>query len=306
VPAALVQRPIALEADVAKRRPMPGLPLTLIYDAPIECPAQEALRGAVENLVTGEQARPLSARVTISKVGDSYQASIASAGGSARVLSGSTCSEVLEGTSVVLALAVTPQRLATSEQRAQGIQVPQARQRNTPDVARETRWVLGASAKGDVGTLPHATLGFAGQIGLERSRWSAHAAGTYWLSARGTLPINPTLGGDFSWWTGAAAGCGAPMTGALRLDLCAGAELGVLSAVGVGSLSPRRNPSTFWGALTATVGARWAISGGFRLQGNFGVAIPLVGRRPFVLDNAPLHEPGEVAGRAEVGPEIVF
>jgi len=96
------------------------------------------------------------------------------------------------------------------------------------------------------------------------------------------------------------------VTGALRLDLCGGAELGVLSGVGTGTLSPRNNPSTAWAALTASFGARWAISGGFRLQGSFGMAVPLLGRRPFTLDSSKVHEAAAVAARAEVGPELVF
>jgi len=169
----------------------------LVYDAPVECPAQEALRGAVENLVTSERARPLSVRVTISKVGDSYQASIDSAGGSPRVLRGSTCGEVVEGTSVVLALAVTPQAHANSEQPAKQAPPSGAGQRSSALAARETRAIVGASARGDVGTLPHATLGFGGQLGLERSRWSAYLAGTYWLTAQGRLPSEPRSAENF-------------------------------------------------------------------------------------------------------------
>lgn len=289
-----------------KTRGVPGLPLTLVYDAPVECPAQEALRGAVANLVTSERARPLLVRVTIRKFGDSYQASIDSAGGSPRVLRGSTCSEVVEGTSVVLALAVTPQGVAGNEQQAKDVRAAGAPRRSPPLAAAETRGIFGASAKVDVGTLPHATLGFAGQLGLERSRWSAYVAGSYWMTAQGTLASEPALGGKFSWWTGAAVGCGAPVTGALRLDLCGGAELGVLSGVGTGVLSARKNPSTAWAALTASFGARWAISSRFRLQGSVGVAVPLLGRRTFTLNEAPVHEPAAVAARAEVGPEFVF
>ena len=194
---------------------MPGLALTLVYDAPVECPAQEALRSAVENLVTSERTRPLSVRVTISKLGESYQASIDSAGGSPRVLRGSTCREVVEGTSVVLALAVTPQGLASNEQEAKEVRAAGAPRRSSALAARETNGIVGASARGDVGTLPHATLGFGGQVGLERSRWSAYVAGSYWMTAQGNLPSEPALGGKFSWWTGAAMGCGAPVTGAV-------------------------------------------------------------------------------------------
>lgn len=288
------------------KRGVPGLALTLVYDAPVECPAQQALRSAVENLVTSERTRPLSVRVTISKLGESYQASIDSAGGSPRVLRGSTCREVVEGTSVVLALAVTPQGLASNEQEAKEVRAAGAPRRSSALAARETNGIVGASARGDVGTLPHATLGFGGQVGLERSRWSAYVAGSYWMTAQGNLPSEPALGGKFSWWTGAAMGCGAPVTGAVRLDLCGGAELGVLSGVGTGVLSARKNPSTTWGAITASFGARWAISAGFRLQGSVGVAVPVLGRRPFTLDGAPVHEPAAVAARAEVGPELVF
>ena len=287
---------------------MPGLPLTLVYDAPIECPAQDALRSAVDNLVSGEQARPYSARVSISKVGNSYQATITSADGSARMLSGSTCAEVVEGTSVVLALAITPKGLAADKQRLSEAPAHAPTERSSANAAQATRWVLGASARGDVGTLPHATLGFGGQLGFERSHWSAHAAGTYWIPARGTLPSEPTFGGEFSWWTGAIVGCGAPVTGSVRLDLCAGAELGILSArgFGVGPLFSPGHPSTAWGAVLASLGARWAISGAFRLQGSLGVAVPFLGRRQFQLDGTDVHEPSVVAARAEVGPEIVF
>jgi len=287
---------------VAQGSWMPGLPLTLVYDAPQECPAQEALRSAVENLVSGDRARPFAARVTISKAGDAYQASIASAGGSARVLRGATCAEVVEGTSVVLALAITPKGAEVDQQRPAG----EARRSNQAATAPATHGVLGAAARGDLGTLPHATLGFGGQLGLERSRWSAYLAGTYWMSARGGLPSKPAFGGDFSWWTFAAQGCGAPLTGPLRLDLCAGAELGRLSGVGVGESVRPQHRSTTWAAAGASLGARWAITGAFRLQASVGVAVPFVGRRPFTLDGARVHEPTAFAARAEVGPELVF
>jgi hypothetical protein len=283
---------------------VPGLPLTLSYDAPVECPAQEVLRSAVENLVTSERTRPFSVRVVISKVADSYQASIDTAGGSPRVLRGSTCSEVVEGTSVVLALAVTPQeRAANGAKPVPALGTPR---RSSALAARQTRGIVGASTRGDVGTLPHATLGFGGQLGLERSRWSTYLAGSYWMTAQGNLPSEPALGGKFSWWTGAITGCGAPVSGPLRLDICAGAELGLLSGVGTGLLSAPKNPSTAWAAVTASFGARWVISGGFRLQASFGLAVPWLGRRPFTLNGAPVHEPAAVAARAEAGPELVF
>lgn len=284
---------------------MPGLPLTLVYDAPLECPAQEVLRSAVENLVSGDRARPFAARVTISKAGDGYQASIASAGGTARVLRGATCAEVVEGTSVVLALAITPKGAEVEAQRPAGEARRAASPGNPAAAAPATHGVLGAAARGDLGTLPHATLGFGGQLGLERSRWSAYLAGTYWMTARGALANQPGLGGDFSWWTFAAQGCGAPVTGPLRLDLCAGAELGRLSGVGVG-VANKEHPSTNWAAASASLGAKWAISGAFRLQATLGVAVPFVGRRPFTLDGTRVHEPTAVAARAEVGPELVF
>jgi hypothetical protein len=285
---------------------MAGLPLTLVYDAPVECPAQDSLRGAVENLVAGQQSRPFSARVMITKVGNSYQATLTSEGGSARVLSGSTCAEVVEGISVVLALAISPKGVTAEQAKPSEAPAGEAARHNSAAAGRVTRWVAGATARGDAGTLPQATLGFGGQLGLEGHRWSAYAAGTYWLNARATLPSDPTLGGEFSWWTGAAVGCGAPVVGAVRVDVCGGAELGRLSGLGFGALSRQEHPVTAWGALTASLGARWAISGGFRLQGGLGLAVPFLGRRPFELGGARVYEPGVVAARAEVGPEIVF
>ena len=254
----------------------------------------------MENLVAPEGARPLATRVTIEKVGAAYQARISSADGSARVLSGSTCEEVVEGASVVLALAITPKSAAEEPAAA-----PAHGARSTRPAAADTHAFLGAAARGDVGTLPHPTLGFGGQLGLERAGFSAYAAGTYWLGQRSRLAAQPTLGGDFSWWTVALAGCVAPARGVLRLDLCAGAELGQLSGSGFG-FTGTRTRSTPWVAGTASLAFSWAISAGFRLRAAVGGAVPFVGRRPFLLDGAQVHEPSVVSGRAEIGPEVVF
>lgn len=279
---------------------MPGLPLTLEYAAPAECPAQRALTAAVENLVAADRARPLSVRVTIEKAGKAYEARINSADGSARVLSGSSCEEVVEGASVVLALAITPG--AAAEEPLGGPASPAA---STRPPKPDTHALLGAGARGDAGTLPHTALGFGGQLGVEHGRFSAYVAGTYWLGERTSLAAQPTLGGDFSWWTAAVTGCAAPATGVLRLDLCAGAEVGRLSGSGFG-FPGTRTSATPWIAGVGSLEASWAISAGFRLRAVVGAAVPFVGRRPFLLDGARVHEPSAVAGRAEIGPEVVF
>jgi hypothetical protein len=211
---------------------------------------------------------------------------------------------LVEATSVVLALSLTPDGKGgappANVQPARNVSPAE----NAVDVP--TRLVFGAAARGDVGTLPHATLGVGGELGIERGSWSLRALGTYFLGASGTLESAPALGGNFSWWTGGVLGCGAPSTGTLRIELCAGAELGVLAGQGTGAALASQHPSTLWFAASGNLAASWQLSGSLRLRTSLGVAFPLVGRRPFEINGQRVHEPSVVAGRAEIGPEVVF
>jgi hypothetical protein len=278
------------------------VPLTLEYAAPAECPSAATLREAVANLVIRERSRPFSVQVTVGLDGRSYRSTMVTSDGAHRVLSGPTCAEVVEATAVVLALAIGPKRVPVpaGERGAPTQTVSPA----APTSSR--RLSAGASSRGDIGTLPHATLGFSGELGIHGARWSGRVAGTYWLGARGMLADAPRAGGEFAWWTGAAEACGVPGHAGLRLELCGGVELGRLGAHGIG-VPVKRHPSTPWGALTAEAGLTWPVSGWLRLRASLGVSLSFLGRRRFVLDDlGTVHEPAWVAGRAELGPELVF
>ena len=279
--------------------------LQLVYDAPAECPSAEALRSDVENLVAHDNVRPFTAHVTISNADGAYRSSITGADGSARTLSGSTCAEVLEGTAVVLALAISP-KLGPSGHSEAG-DAPTSLPPPAVERSQEAfNVIVAASARVDVGTLPHAALGFAGQVGVERGAWSLRAGGVYWLASRGSLSDQPSLGGDFAWWTGGLTACAAPARGALRLDLCLGAELGRLSAVGRGVSNPQ-HPDVLWGDVDAGVAASWALFSHLRLRAEVGAAATFSGRRAFILDGiARVHQPAPITGRAEFGPELLF
>jgi hypothetical protein len=294
--------------------------LELSYEAPAECPSADALRDAVGKLVTEQRNQPYAARVSITLAGGRYLARITTSDGSERSLSGTTCAEVVEATSVVLALAINPKQAEPAPAAEPPANEPKPAppaeprppapaQRSTPHTTRlrpRPDLFAGAALVGDLGTLPHAGLGVAARAGLELGPWSASVQPSYLFVQHERLASDPNKGGNFSLWSVAAIGCGAPYHRDARVDFCAGAELGRIAGDGVGSSGADKNTGGLWVALLAGPELAVTLVPPLRLRLAFDAAVPVVGRHPFMLDGNQVHQPNSVSLRSTLGFEVVF
>ncbi len=297
-----------------------SLPLTMSYTAPVECPSEDAIRAAVARLVTKQKANEFSARVLIEAGGGEYTAQIVSSDGTERALTGQTCAAVAEAVEVVLALAISPSSGPRAESGAETNQdstipaKPVARVDTPVHPARTdaeppfARVMLGAGAAADWGTLPRIAGGLSGRVGLTSHVWSAVLDGTYWFEQRGLAAGSSTVGGDFTWWTVRPGGCAAALLAPIRLALCVGPELGRLNGRGV--VASARDAGTFWLAVDAWAELGLPISQHWRARAGLGLAVPIIGRRPFQLNGIPgtvtIHQPAAVSGQGELGLDFVF
>jgi hypothetical protein len=306
--------------------------LELSYSAPAECPGADALREAVGKLVTQQPSKPLVVRVTIALDGARYVASIAPSDGSERQLSGATCAEVVEAVSVVLALATNPRssqaEAAEPAEPAPAPAPPTPASSSPPPApaqppappappaplttpARSRReplkLVTGAAFVSDLGALPPPAFGVAARAGLASGAWSASGAGTYFFTRHGTLASDSGKGGDFSLWSAAGLGCGALYRRALRVELCAGAEVGHIQGQGFG-LPPGANKrvGSVWAALLAGPELAFSVAEPLRLRLGLAAAVPMAGRHPFTLEGNTVHQPEPVTLRSTLGVEVVF
>jgi hypothetical protein len=149
-------------------------------------------------------------------------------------------------------------------------------------------------------------LGFTGYVGLKGESWTVQVGGNYFPQQRTALPQDESRGGDLSLWTVWPSACGAPIQGRIRLELCAGPELGQILGDGFGISSPRHAAALWLGALGAAQ-LSLGVSTHFRVYTALGAAVRLTPNRPFVLDGiATVHEPRRVSGRVNLGGEVVF
>ncbi len=163
----------------------------------------------------------------------------------------------------------------------------------------------------DAGSLPHAAFGPALGLQLGGSSWRLELLGTFWLQQHGGLGAGSLAGAgaEVSLATGALLGCADPLGSgarALRLSLCAGGELGRLSATGTGVNRPR-NASALWVApsLQALLSYRLPATR-LSLEARAGGALPLQ-RDEFVLDGlGTVHQPASLVARAGVGIAVAF
>lgn len=168
------------------------------------------------------------------------------------------------------------------------------------------RFGLGLGAGGDIGTFsgPAYSLHLSGR--LRYRKLELVASGTYFPPHRTPLPDRPTAGGTFSLMTGGLSACGVLLSfRAMGLGACGGAELGQMRAEGYGVREPGKG-SALWLAPRAGAALSTALTAALGLRLDVGVAVPIA-RSRFVLERiGVVHEPGAIAGRADVSVEYHF
>jgi hypothetical protein len=188
--------------------------------------------------------------------------------------------------------------------------------RAPPSAAPRARLEVGikASADADLGSIPGPALGIEGGLSLLYGRVRLEGFGAYWPGETATAAISGAQGSlraTVHLAEGGFLGCYLALkTARWELGPCLGLELGSLS--GSALLPPTASPtsaSTLWSAARGDVRLSLRVVRRFALVLGVGVAVPL-SRSPFdvagPLGPVQVFEPGAVAGRASLGPEVRF
>ena len=168
------------------------------------------------------------------------------------------------------------------------------------------RFGLNLGAGGDFGSFSGPAL--SGHVsGLLRYRkLELIASFTFFPLHRTPLEDRPTVGGDFSLYTGGLLACGTFLAvRALGLGVCGGAELGQMRAKGYGVSDPGEGRA-FWAAARAGGTLTIALTRRLRLRFDGGVAVPFTRNRYFLERIGVVHDPSSIAGRTDIGVEFHF
>ena len=129
-------------------------PVTLIYNAPTDCPDQHAVLERISVLVRRQPATPVSAQATITRHLDGYRLELRIGEGRQHI-SANSCESLVQSLSVILALAIDPQ--AGNATQLQSEQRDSNRKQVTESPARAAVEVkLGPSFTGPPPTAPTA------------------------------------------------------------------------------------------------------------------------------------------------------
>ena len=317
--------------------PGPALPasasqekaFTLSWQAPPDCPSPDEVRAAVARLLGGEirltAGRDLKATASVAH-GQVWSVSIETdfAGRPGRrSLEAASCQDLADATSLILALTIDPDVLATRPARPNPPPPPPpsppAPQLPLP-VATTTRpapqkqsaptdLLLGLYAQGSQGTLPAVDVGLGGGVGVAGRRYRAELRAAYGLRRDQSVNVSAPPGayGKFNFLAGTLAGCLNLGQEAVAFGPCADAEVGWVSAQGFG-VSQSLQATKPWLAVGAggyaaiSLGSRWSV------PLHLDVLAPLL-RREFVFNAAVpsrVFQAPAVGVRVNVGVELRF
>lgn len=313
--------------------------LSFEWRAPPGCPEAGGVLVRIESLLakSPEPAERVQARATITKpeTGDTYELSIETAqaaGTFHRLVQATSCEEAGDAAALIIALAVDPNLAnpAAGEPADAPLADPAAKpspETNgagpvTPaatvepetvvarDVAPERRpvksdlsWHASASAVGDAGTLPRPAAGVQLAAGLRVRPIRLELLGTALPDARETVAAD--RGGDIDLLALGLRGCYGAERGALGGEACVGLEAGRLQGTGVNA-SWTDTQNMPW--VAGRAGVLGFYRAGPRAALRLGLEALLPATRPeFVLENVgPVHRPGRVVGRLELGLELAL
>jgi hypothetical protein len=187
---------------------------------------------------------------------------------------------------------------------------PPASSDPAPQKERRVAYLVGIHAAGSYGTLPSVDAGLGGGVGLAGRRWRVELRGTYGLRrdqrVRAPSPAPPDSYGRFNFAAAALAGCVNFGREGLAFGPCADAEVGVVSAKGVG-VSEGFPAQTLWLALGAGAYAAIPLGPHLSLPLHLDVVAPLCvpsscsGTCPRGSSGRPV-----VGGRISAGIEFHF
>jgi hypothetical protein len=282
-------------------RPADASPDALVWTAPSQCPDLARVRSRIEELSGTPQATwpaGFSVRAEATRAyqvdgGGGWRLSIefSGPGGSGRrVIDGESCAAVAEAAALHIALGLE----AAIEPGAAPVMAPAARAASGVDVAA---W-LGASALGDVGTLPAPAAGGAVRVAGYFGRVGTELRAAALLARRAALTQMPAAGGEIALYWAEPAVCVEPVRIVLRG--CAGVQVGWITGRGSGVENGRRE-GALWVAPDASLSFGVPLTARLELEFRAMAAFPAVRPRFELESGALLHQPDRAVAQISVG-----
>ena len=217
-----------------------------------------------------------------------------------REIDGAGCVQLADAAAVAIAMSIQSNAAQAPAPPAPPVP-PEASElaaRPTPSELRRLQLSMGIGALGDVGALPHPGFG----LGLGASLGWRHllllGEGGLFASSEARLPDNS--GGSFRLIVGAVLACFTQPLGQSGILGCAGGEVGIVQADGVGINRPRLR-NTAWEAGRLEVGFTRRLNTTVSLFVRGGAAVPW-SRPTFLVNGTELvHRPAAVTGRVMLG-----
>lgn len=308
-------RTILLSTAVADGAPQ------IVWDAPSECPSEEDVRTAIEDLVGApmdahvKDRLRVEARIRPMDTEWSMHLRIETASGiRSRELTAPSCGKLADIAVVVIAVAIDPVPVQGETALGEDVE-PIATQASEP-LAREhsaaaepprtthRETLQGAITLGGafgVGALPGPTGAFVG------------AGAMVWPRARGELGVTAWVPRTQRWvgtaaetnvgvWHIDARGCGVPKVKRIEFPLCLGVELGAMTGRGRGLAHTERRRLP-WFALEGSATVIAPVASHLSVFMATRLVVPLL-RPGFELDGVEVHRTSSAAFAATVGLEI--
>jgi hypothetical protein len=260
------------------------------------------------------------------------QASNASgAEGKERTLTGADCNELADAVVVAMTLALGAASASRSDplpQEAPPSEAPLAETTLASEAAphpvadeapalepeaaaHRLRPSLSLGALLDAGSLPDPGLGAVFGVTLSWQQLQLRALATLLFEQHTELSggAGSAPGADLQLFTGSLLGCTTAVGGGgagLSAPVCLGLELGRLSGVGTGVVSPRSG-SALWAAPRADASALWCLaSSPLCLNATLTAAAPLTRSRFALSEIGTVYRPSAVVGRLSIGIGVGF
>lgn len=311
----------------------PAEALTVVWDAPVECPDESAVEASFERHAKEGHA-PVEARGTVSREGALYVLElrlVGPAGTEERRIEAQTCDALAETAGLLSAVAsepafvptphevsdVVPERASAEPELDPPRELPaapklEASPPSSPRSSTEPEgtfpWALLVRVDGQAQALrllPRvAGGGVAGAVGLRGQNWRVEARGHYFAPQPRDY-VDLVVGGSFDLWTLGAVGCWEPEVRRLSFPVCGGFEAGSLR----GRTEDVEQPGSagaFFAAAVADGAVVFAPIPQVGLRAALGGVVSV--RRPeyHVRDRQTLFRTGAGALRAALGVEVRF
>jgi hypothetical protein len=333
--------PLSLLGSPSPAAAQPAANLSLIWDAPADCPTRDEIHSRVDGLLGGDASANTVADVQaagqVERVPSGFRLKLSLAAGTrptVREFEARTCDELAGAAAIAIALLArsgspsadatgsadasttsAPRENSTPRADATPGPAPRAKPDSTPnpensdDAARAARLHLLVDAPLGVvgwGSLPSMGIGVGAAVGI---RWKALrivAGGELW---RAQTLEHSGFGVKFKLQSARAEACLTQDVSGVEIGPCAGVALERLSAQGVASRTfNARSSTTLWVSASGGIMAAVAVPGfpALRLLGQASVRVPT--RRPrFVIDQlGPVFQPALAAPKLDFGCGWIF